>query len=98
MYNRKTNDKLSTANVPAVPLADQVDECPPHFWFLADGWQECKKCNTRSKIMRYEASDGWSPRNPIKKAAAEATTKETTEATTKATTEAITEAITEATD
>ena len=67
MYNRKSNDKLSTANTSEVPLADQVDECPPHFWFLEDGWQECKKCNTRSKIMRYEASDGWSPRNPVKK-------------------------------
>ena len=71
MYNRKTNDKLSTVNTPDVPLADQVDECPPHFWFLEDGWQECKQCNTRSKIMRYDACDGSSPRNPIKKNAEE---------------------------
>jgi hypothetical protein len=32
------------------PTADEVAYCPPHFWLLEAGWQECRKCGARRRI------------------------------------------------
>lgn len=37
------------------PTADQVATCPPHYWLMRHGWQECKKCWSRRPETLAEA-------------------------------------------
>ena len=32
------------------PTAEEVPYCPPHYWLLDSGWQECRKCGARWRI------------------------------------------------
>ena len=31
------------------PTAEDVAGCPPHYWRLDLGWQECRKCGERKR-------------------------------------------------
>ncbi|MBI3978738.1 MAG: hypothetical protein HY331_11195 [Chloroflexi bacterium] len=33
------------------PRADEVPYCPPHYWIVEEGWEECRKCGERRQIQ-----------------------------------------------
>lgn len=35
--------------------ADLVEECPPHYWVIAHGWQDCKKCHAHQEVPSFNA-------------------------------------------
>ena len=51
-----------TVKADLLPMADVVPECPPHFWILKEGWQQCKKCRLSKEIVRPDGIGIWSPR------------------------------------
>ena len=62
-YNREGTNSI-TPRLAVLPRADEVEACPPHYWRLEAGWQQCKKCELREKTKQLDNYQGWPPRRP----------------------------------
>ena len=50
------------------PRADEVQDCPPHHWTIAEGWQSCKKCSQREQVQALNDYSYRYPSRGVKKA------------------------------
>jgi hypothetical protein len=48
-WNSWQGRKVKPSGAELPPTAEHVAGCPPHYWRLDLGWQECRKCGERKR-------------------------------------------------
>ena len=44
-----SQDELDLAPTP-IPLAHEVENCPPHYWIVSETMEQCAKCQLERKV------------------------------------------------